>query len=199
MATRQPTSLARWRRQAVRRIVASRRATLDFVSRLPEGEIRRPRTQDRWSVKDVLAHLLACDEETVRRFKLIDRGRADRIHWFESMADADRFNARSVARARRLGLGTLLRRRRRAQAELIKWLERLPTAALRDPSHAYPVVEWLVAPGWSHEQEHLSEIRAWWRAAGRRATAASSGTARAGSSPSTTRRARRRRGAPRRS
>lgn len=199
MATPRSASLAKWRRQAVRRVEASRRAMLDFVGRLPESEILRPRTQDRWSVKDVLAHLLACDEETVRRFQLVARGRADRIHWFESMADADRFNARSVARLRRLGLRALLHRRQRAQANLIEWLERLPPAALRDPAHAYPVVEWLPAPGWSHEQEHLSEIRAWWRDARRRATAASSGAARAGSSPSMPRRARRRRGAPRRS
>lgn len=50
-------------------------------------------------MKDVLGHLLGCDEETVRGFRLIARGRGHRIHWFHDMADADRFNARSVARA----------------------------------------------------------------------------------------------------
>ena len=80
--------------------MASRDATLKFIARLPEEEILRPATQDRWSVKDVLAHLLTCDEETVRRFRLLAKGRGDRIQWFESMADADRFNARSVARGR---------------------------------------------------------------------------------------------------
>jgi hypothetical protein len=137
---------------------------LAFVARLPEGEVLRPRTQDRWSVKDVLAHLLGSDEETVRRFRLIARGRGNRIHWFNDMADADRFNARAVARARRLGLGTLLRRMARARADLIKGLERLPIEALRDPSHEYTVVEWLAAPGWSHELDHLAELKAWWRA-----------------------------------
>jgi hypothetical protein len=136
--------------------------------RLPELEVRRPRTIDRWSVKDVLGHLLGCDDETVRRFRLIARGRADRIHWFESMADADRFNARCVASTRRLGLRALLRRRARAQAELVRWLQRLPAEALRDPAHAYPVTEWLPAPGWSHEREHLAEIKAWWRTRSRR-------------------------------
>ena len=163
MASPRSGSLTSWRRDALRRMVTSRRATLAFIPRLPEPELRRPRTQDRWSVKDVLAHLLSCDEETTRRFRLIAGGHADRIHWFESMADADRFNARSVARLRRLGLPTLLRRMERARADLITWFERLPTEALRDSSHAYPVVEWLPAPGWSHEQEHLGEIRAWWR------------------------------------
>jgi hypothetical protein len=163
MATRRSGSLVTWRRGALRRIKAVRRATLAYVAKLPEPEIRRPRTQDRWSVKDVLAHLMTCDEETVRRFRLIARGRGDRIQWFESMAHADRFNARSVAGARRLGLPAVRRRMARAHRDVIRWLQRLPVDSLRDPSHAYTVVQWLPAPGWSHEQEHLSEIRAWWR------------------------------------
>jgi hypothetical protein len=163
MATRGASSLVRWRRQAIGRIEATRRATLALVARLPESEVLRPRTQDRWSVKDVLAHLVSCDEETNRRFRLIARGRADRIHWFESMADADRFNARSVARLRRVGLRPLLRRMARVHAELIESLQRLPVRSLHDASHAYPVVDWLPAPGWSHEREHMSEVRAWWQ------------------------------------
>ena len=173
MATGRSGSLATWRRQALRRIAAVRRSTLAFIARLPEREILRPRTQDLWSVKDVLAHLMTCDEETARRFRLIARGQSNRIHWFESMADADRFNARSVAGARRLGLPALLRRMQRAHADVIKGLERLPLEALRDPSHEYTVVDWLPAPGWSHEREHLSEIRSWWR--GRRTGRVESG------------------------
>jgi hypothetical protein len=51
----------------------------------------------------------------------------------------------------------------RAEADLITWFGRVPTAALHDPSHAYPVTEWLPAPGWSHERDHIAEVRAWWR------------------------------------
>lgn len=145
-------------------MTATRAATLALVARLPAPEILRPRTQDRWSVKDVLGHLLSCDEETLRRFRLITRGHGHRIHWFESMADADRFNARSVARTRRLGLATVLRRMARVRAELIEVFERLPAEALRDPSHDYTVVQWLPAPGWSHERDHAREIQAWARA-----------------------------------
>lgn len=156
-------SLESWQRQAVRRIAAGRRATLDFIARLPGPEIHRPRTQDRWSVKDVLAHLLACDEETNRRFRLIARGHADRIQWFESLEYADRFNARTVARLRPLGLPALRRRMQRAHAELLERLERLPPEALDDPSHEYTVLQWLPTPGWSHEREHIGEVKAWWR------------------------------------
>ncbi len=163
MATRPSSSLARWRRHALRQLEAARRETLGLVARLPEAEIVRPRTLDRWSVKDVLAHLMACDEETVRRFALIARGRADRIFWFRSMADADRFNARTVGRARRLGLRAVLRRMARARAELVRRFRRLPLASLRDASHEYTVVSWLPTPGWTHERDHAHEVRDWWR------------------------------------
>jgi uncharacterized damage-inducible protein DinB len=163
MTARRRSSLEAWRRQAVRRIEAVRRSTLAFVATLPEAEILRPRTVDRWSVKDVLGHLMSCDEETVRRFRLIARGRGEQIYWFESLADAHRFNARTVASARRLTLRALLRRMARAHTDVIAWLERLPAEALRDPSHTYPVVEWLPTPGWTHERDHLDEVRAWWR------------------------------------
>ena len=164
MATRSSASLTRWRRAALRRMKASRAETLALLTQLPEREMLRPRTQDQWSVKDVLGHLMACDEETVRRLRLVVRGHADRIAWFESMAHADRFNAKTVAGARRLGLGAVLRRMKKARAELIAWFERVPTATLHDPAHKYPITEWLPAPGWSHERDHVAEIKAWWRA-----------------------------------
>ncbi|HEY3189508.1 MAG TPA: DinB family protein [Solirubrobacteraceae bacterium] len=163
MAKAPSGSLASWRRQAVRRIEAVRRSTLAFIERMPEPEIVRPRTIDQWSVKDVLAHLMSCDEETVRRFKLIARGRGDQIVWFRGMADADRFNARTVGAARRLGLAAVLRRMERAHDDVIEWLGRLPVESLRDPSHEYPVVEWLPTPGWRHESHHVDAIKAWWR------------------------------------
>ena len=143
-------------------MAASRAATLALITRLPEADMERPRTQDQWSVKDVLVHLQSCDEETIRRFRLIARGQADRIQWFD-MAHANRFNAQSVARGRRQGLGAVLRRMARVRAELAARFEALPIEALRDPSHAYPIVEWLPAPGWSHERHHIDGVRTWWR------------------------------------
>ncbi len=164
------SALASWRSRAVRQARASRKETLAFIKRLSKEEILRPRTQDRWSVKDVLGHFMACDEETVRRLRHVAAGHPERIKWFESMAYADRFNARTVASARRLSLPAVLSRMARARADLVKRLERLPPAAYRDPSHAYPMTEWLPAPGWSHEREHMAEVKAWWRrAAGRSA------------------------------
>jgi hypothetical protein len=158
---------------------ASRRETLAFIRELPRAAIAEPGTQDRWSVKDVLGHLMACDEETVRRFRHLAAGHPERIAWFESLAYADRFNARTVAAARRLSLPVVLRRMARARAELVRLFQRLPTTALHDPSHAYPVTEWLPAPGWSHEREHVGDVKRWWRGrrrAGRGAAPTSRGS-----------------------
>ena len=163
MATRGSESLAKWRSQAVKRIQATRRSTLALIARIPEAELLRPRTQDEWSVKDMLGHLTSCDEETVRRFKLIARGRADRILWF-NMTIANEFNARTVAQKRRLGLAALLRRMAKAHADVIDGLQRLPVESLEDSSHAYTVVSWLPVPGWRHEQHHMSDAKAWWQA-----------------------------------
>jgi hypothetical protein len=80
------------------------------------------------------------------------------------MAYADRFNARTVARTRRYGLAALLRRMARAHAELVERLRHLPAGTLRDPSHKYTVVDWLPVPGWTHERDHMGEVRRWWRA-----------------------------------
>ena len=156
-------SLGAWKRRAVQQARASRKETLAFIKRLSREEMLEPRTQDQWSVKDVLGHLMACDEETVRRLKHIAAGHAERIKWFESLDYANRFNARTVKSARRLSLPAVLKRMARARADLVTRLQRLPASAYRDPSHAYPMTEWLPAPGWSHEREHMAEVKAWRR------------------------------------
>src|SRR5262249_17506051 len=119
------TSLAGWKRRAVQQARVSRKETLAFIKHLSREEMLEPRTQDAWSVKDVLGHFMACDEETVRRLRHIAAGHAERIKWFESLDYANRFNARTVAGARRLSLAAVLKRMARARADLVKRLERL--------------------------------------------------------------------------
>lgn len=158
--------LVAWRQQAVRRMERSRAASLRFFQRLPERSILEPRTQGQWSVKDTFAHIVAWEEEGARRLELIRRGRGDHIHFFDDMAEADRFNARVVRRARSWSWAELLRRGVRVRASLVRALLRLPPAALDDPSHRYPATAWLPEFAWTHEADHLARIRAWWRRRG---------------------------------
>jgi len=160
---RSPRALAAWRRQALAHMSRSRAATLALLARLPEEAVLRPRTQGAWSVRDVLAHIAAWEEEGTRRLELIARGRGDRIRFYDTMAEVDRFNARAVAAARRTPLPALLRRLDRARARLVRALRGLPPRALADPAHELPAVIWLREFAWTHERAHRVEIRAWWR------------------------------------
>ena len=160
--------LGAWREGAIQRMTRSREATLRFLAGVPERELLRSRTQGRWSVKDVLAHVAAWEGEAVRRFALIARGRGDRILFYDADPRlVDRFNARAVAAARSMTLGGVLRRLARVRHRLIERLRRLPAVSLRDPAHRYPVTSWLPEYAWTHERQHLRRLRGWWK--GRRA------------------------------
>ena len=159
--TRSPRSLAAWRRRFVERINRSRRATLALVAQLPGELVTRPQSQGAWSVKDLLAHIAAWEEEASRRLRLIARGHPERVVWYETTAAIDRYNARAVRAARTISLPRLLTRLARARAGLVGALRRLPPRALADPTHVRPVTVWLEEFAFTHERGHRREVRAW--------------------------------------
>lgn len=160
----------------IRRIERSRAATLALLKRLPEDDILRPRTQGDWSIKDVLSHIAAWEEEGTKRLTLIARGQGHRMVFYETMADADRFNAQAVAAAGLTSLAGVLRRLARARQRLVAAVRRLSPRSLNDPAHELPVVIWLREFAWTHERAHRREIREWWM--NRRAELAPRGRAR---------------------
>jgi DinB superfamily len=145
----------------VERIARSRAATLALVARMPQELVTRPRSQGAWSVKDLLAHIAAWEEEAILRLRLIVEGHPERVVWYETAADMDRYNARAVRAARATSLPRLLTRLARARAGLVRALRRLPPRALADPSHALPVTVWLEEFAFTHERGHRREVRAW--------------------------------------
>ncbi len=155
----------------------SRAATLRLLVRIPEEVILRPRTLGNWSIKNVLTHIAAWEEEGAGRLALIARGRGDRIVWYDTMAEVDRSNARAVRAAHRMSLAATLRRLVHARAALVRALIRLPPRVLADPAHDLPVVTWLREFAWTHETDHRREIREWWsgQRAGRGPTRAKGG------------------------
>jgi hypothetical protein len=159
--TRSPQSLARWRQRFVERIGRSRAATLALVARMPRELATRPRSQGAWSVKDLLAHIAAWEEEGVRRLRLIAQGHPERVVWYETTAAVDRYTTRAVRAARTASLPQLVTRLARARAGLVRALRRLPPPALADPTHARPVTVWLEEFALTHERGHRQEIRAW--------------------------------------
>lgn len=115
-----------------------------------------------WSIKDVLAHIVAWEREAAARLRLIARGQGHRILFYTDTRAADRFNVRAVRRARRQSLRALLRQATRVRRQLTRELRRLPAQSLDDRTQRWPVIAWLPEFAWTHEQEHLRRIRAWW-------------------------------------
>jgi hypothetical protein len=150
------------------RMARSRRATLALLRRLPAAARERPGADGAWSVKDVLVHVAAWEEEGARRLRLIARGRGTRIVWYDTRAELDRFNAQAVGTALGADLPAVLARLTRARAGLVAALAALPPRALADPAHALPVTTWLREFAWTHERSHRRAIRAWHRARRRR-------------------------------
>jgi len=157
-------TLSQWRQNALRQMERSRNATLRLLASIPEDEILRPRTQGEWSIKDVLAHIVAWEEEAVKRLALIAKGKGERIVFYDDMRAADEFNARAVAAARSTSLSALVKRAARARQRLVDSLLQLPLNSLNDPSQRYPVIAWLPEFAWTHEGAHRRRIREWWRA-----------------------------------
>lgn len=155
-------SLDHWKEYACRQMTRAREATLRFIMRLPERVIVEPRTQGQWSIKDVLAHLIAWEEEAIRRLDLILQGQGDRITFYDDRRAADAFNADAVRRMRRTPLKTLLHRMARTRSRLTQRFHQLPISALNDPRHRYPVIEWLPEFAWTHEHDHLRRMQRWW-------------------------------------
>lgn len=165
-----------WRQKAIRQMERSRAATLALLGQLPPAEILRRRTQGAWSIKDVLVHIAAWEEEGVRRLTLVGRGRGNRIVFYDDMATVDRFNAGVVAAARSTPLREILRRLARSRQRLLATLRRLPLRFLNDPSHELPVTVWLQEFAWTHERAHRRQMKEWWAA--RRAQLAGGETSR---------------------
>ena len=71
----------KWKEKAIRNMVRSRRDTLRLLQRIPAPKVKEPKTQGKWSVKDVVAHIVAWENDGRRRLELIRKGKADQIHF----------------------------------------------------------------------------------------------------------------------
>ena len=149
----------KWIRLAIRSMQRSRAATLALLSKLTPKELCRPRTQGKWSIPDTLAHIVAWEEVAVRRLYSIRKRKYEQLRFYDDMTDSDKFNARAVARFRKISFSALMKHAAHVRANLIAALRILPANELENPQHRYPVVQWLPEFSWTHEGDHRKRIR----------------------------------------
>jgi len=137
-------------------------AALDGLS---EDEMARPGAVGRWSVRDVLAHLLAWEDEAVKRLDLLAAERPQDIAWIDDQDEQklEAWNAGAHERYAGLTLAEVMRRLEDVQGRILVGLDSLSEERLGTDAGPVPVRNWLPECTYAHEEEHCADILAWRR------------------------------------
>jgi len=135
-------------------------AALDGLS---EEEMTRPGVAGQWSVRDVLAHILAWEEEAVTRLGLLAADRPQDFARITNEEELNAWNARAHQRYAGLPLAEVMRRLELVQGRVLAGLDSLSDERLGTDEGPVPVHNWLPECTYAHEQEHCADILAWRR------------------------------------
>ncbi len=141
------------------RLEDGRRTLLAALDGLSEKELTDIAVVDDWTVRDVLAHILAWEEVALERLDLIKSGQASQIQWFPA-EEVDAQNARFHEAGRSLALEEVSPRLADALAILIQHVQSMTEEQLNveDPIDRRT---WLSHSTYLHEQEHAAQIAQW--------------------------------------
>ncbi len=146
------------RRILLEEMARHRLALLRAVNGLSEEQMREAGAAGELSVAEVLAHLASWEEEAAQRLSLLGQGRSDEIIWYDEPAMHERNE-----RVRRETIGIegseSVARLNAARESLLRALEATTDRHLA--ASQVPVVEWLPANSYLHDQEHTQELLAW--------------------------------------
>ncbi len=142
---------------------ATRADLLDALNGLTPDQIIQPGVAGVWSVKDILAHLVAWEAEVVTALNQVQSRHTPSIIAIE---DIDEWNEEQYHTNRARSLEAILSDFAGVHKMLCRMIEDFDERALTD-NRRYPWMEgeplWFLIEDTVilHEQEHASEIRAW--------------------------------------
>ena len=155
--------MALTREDARESLARERGKLLAALEGLSEEEMARPGAVGRWSVRDVLAHLLAWEEEAVTRLDLLAAERPQDFARIVDEEELEAWNARAHQRYAGLALAEVMRRLRDVQGRILAALDSLSEERLGTDAGPVPVRNWLPECTYAHEEEHCADILAWRR------------------------------------
>jgi len=147
--------------EALARFREGRNKLFSALEDLSEEEQTQVAVVGQWTVRDVLAHILAWQEVAEQRLNLFAAGRASEIRWVRN-DEVDDTNARLHQERLGLSLAQVRERLEKTGRQLEHRLERLP-AGLAEGTE--PIAVWFPNCTYAHYQEHLDQIVAWRREA----------------------------------
>jgi uncharacterized protein (TIGR03083 family) len=147
---------------AIRR---DRAAFQALVAPLSDAQLTDPTLAEGWSIKDVVAHIAAWEGRCAGWLEAAARGEtAER----PEVKDVDGSNARDFAAARQLSLADVLARSRAAHTAMLRAVEALSEADMRDETRfGWPTWQMASSNSDEHYREHTDQIRAWLAHGGR--------------------------------
>jgi hypothetical protein len=145
------------RRQVLERLDAAWTAFRDSYAGLPEARLTEPGVAGDWSVKDVIAHVTAWEEEALTHLPhILDGGRPPR--YSTTYGGIDAFNAQTMERTRALPLAEVLRRQEEIHRRLVAYIETVPEDQFARETR---VRRRLRIDTYGHYPLHAEMIRAW--------------------------------------
>jgi len=119
-----------------------------------------PMAEDKWSVQETIAHIMAYDESFLQSAVLpIEEGRQPHI---PDEADNQSFNERAAALGRELTKAELLERATHARRQLVEHLQGLPAEAFhRKPEGRTDIAEILDRDFVSHDRSHVERMQSY--------------------------------------
>jgi len=130
------------------------------IAGLNRDALALPGVNGEWSVKDVLAHVAFWEEHASQRLRLLAEGRAEEISYY-GREEIDGTNAQVFAERRPWTVAEAEQALRLARRRLLKDLATLTDEQLGSSPAGIPVLAWLAADTFQHDQEHLPQVRAW--------------------------------------
>jgi DinB superfamily len=138
------------------RLDAAWTALTDSYAGVSDSLLMEAGVVDDWSVKDVVAHVTAWEEEALKHLPLIIAGGIPARYAAQGGIDA--FNARKTQEGRRRSLAEILRRRDQTHARLVEFVRSQPDGTFGGPTRAR---RRLRLDTYGHYPEHTAAIRAW--------------------------------------
>ncbi len=144
--------------------LAEARAALEAVlAGLEAAHLLAPEACGTWSIKDVLAHLTACEAEVVGGLARIGRGQSPgKVDYTDAEVQAQ--NEQWWAESQSRPLAQVLADFHGVRQQLIRHLEALNAQDLNAPRpwlQGRTIADWVQAEILAHDRAHTAELAAW--------------------------------------
>lgn len=150
------------KRELIQQWIEARKALFVSIKTIGDDEASIPNSIGKWSIKDVIAHLILWDEELLRGMnRLLKR---DRPAFLDK--DWDGMNARAVAARKSQSLKELLEDLKKSGEKIEVFVNGLDESELSSSrGHKWKMwditIQWIVCGNIEHDKHHTQRILAW--------------------------------------